>query len=528
MKKKPNSTYSRKIKDRAISRVVEHGASIRTAAKELGVPRSTLAGWLKKRKAPGPAAPARHSPRAVEQVELEVLREEVAALRAELDEARRAEAAAGPPLAGPMDITPHQSHFHEVGPHDSSLLDRSREQWQHGDWDSLVALAGQDLDLHPDRAKLALLAAAGYQQNNDMVATRHWLKLAQEWGCDKKLVARVLIAGVHNTLGRAAVVNNQEQRALYFFQSANVGHALGVVPRALLKQARKQLGSDTLSRVHDCVSLADNHVAPPLGVTDAVKIKVAKSIDEITANPYVHNRRMTKALNKSLREFFWVCFKKENFKATYIDYLASKAIEIEKNCVGRLATTLQDAVVRQVVAESVAGPHLGVLEIGSLFGVNLAILYNHCVVSFETMKVVGLDPLAGYYGKAMDAVLNTPINRQTFLRNMHLGNVPTESYELIQHYSTDPEALDRARRHRINLLIIDGDHSYDGVKFDYEHYFPLLEPGGYVIFDDYNAKEWPDVTAFVDQVVKEDARCEFVGAFSRTAIGRKRNSADGR
>ena len=46
-----------------------------------------------------------------------------------------------------------------------TLLDRAREQWQHGDWESLVDIAEIDLGHHPDRAKLALLAAAGYQQN---------------------------------------------------------------------------------------------------------------------------------------------------------------------------------------------------------------------------------------------------------------------------------------------------------------------------------------------------------------------------
>ena len=37
---------------------------------------------------------------------------------------------------------------------------------------------------------------------------------------------------------------------------------------------------------------------------------------------------------------------------------------------------------------------------------------------------------------------------------------------------------------RFDLLFIDGDHSYDGCMRDAENWFPLLEPGGHVIFHD--------------------------------------------
>ena len=36
----------------------------------------------------------------------------------------------------------------------------------------------------------------------------------------------------------------------------------------------------------------------------------------------------------------------------------------------------------------------------------------------------------------------------------------------------------------VDLLFIDGDHSYEGVKRDFENYFPLVKKGGYVVFHD--------------------------------------------
>ncbi|MEO8732948.1 MAG: class I SAM-dependent methyltransferase, partial [Flavobacteriales bacterium] len=35
-----------------------------------------------------------------------------------------------------------------------------------------------------------------------------------------------------------------------------------------------------------------------------------------------------------------------------------------------------------------------------------------------------------------------------------------------------------------DYLFIDGDHTYEGVKADYERYRPLVRPGGKIVFHD--------------------------------------------
>ena len=105
-------------------------------------------------------------------------------------------------------------------PYDESLLDRSRTQWQFGDWESLCALTRNELQHHPDRAKLALLTAAGYQQIGDMTETKAWVRLAGEWGCNQKLINQILIAGAQNTLARAAALAGQDKKALELFEAA--------------------------------------------------------------------------------------------------------------------------------------------------------------------------------------------------------------------------------------------------------------------------------------------------------------------
>ncbi len=243
-------------------------------------------------------------------------------------------------------------------------------------------------------------------------------------------------------------------------------------------------------------------------------------------NPYRHNRILTKELNISLKQFAHKTLNMTGIKPAYIDYLATKAIHIEKNCVGRLATTVEDAVARQLILECVPNQKICILEIGALYGVNLSILYNHMVTRSKKVKVVCLDPFDGFYSKATDPVLNNPVNKSTFVRNMQISNVPKNDYQIIKQYSTSPKAIETVKQNTINCIIIDGDHSYDGVKFDFENYFPLLEVGGYVIFDDYNAKEWPGVQKFIDEDLLTYSDFNFLGAISRTAVGRKKINKD--
>ena len=148
------------------------------------------------------------------------------------------------------DQNDHQATQHLV-PYDENLLERSRTQWQFGDWDSLARLERDTLQHHPDRAKLALLAGAGRLQTGQDAEARQYIRLVQDWGVSKKLLARILAAGVHNSLGRAAAIAGDQPRALQHFHSALETGSPGSEAR-LLAQSRishqyQQLGLPTIA-----------------------------------------------------------------------------------------------------------------------------------------------------------------------------------------------------------------------------------------------------------------------------------------
>lgn len=122
------------------------------------------------------------------------------------------------------------------------LLETARTQWQFGDWASLARIDNQTLSHHPDHAEIALLSAAGHLQQHDLPAARACLQLARSAGCPPGLVHQILIAGVFNTLGRAAAIYGQAAEALrHFKQSVERAPLSGDTQLLGRARAREQL-----------------------------------------------------------------------------------------------------------------------------------------------------------------------------------------------------------------------------------------------------------------------------------------------
>src|SRR5439155_8391645 len=65
---------------------------------------------------------------------------------------------------------------------------------------------------------------------------------------------------------------------------------------------------------------------------------------------------------------------------------------------------------------------------------------------------------------------------------------PGQMIHLVRGDSHSQRTLDRVKSllsgKLVDFLFIDGDHSYAGVKRDFEMYAPLLRPGGLAVFHD--------------------------------------------
>lgn len=141
-----------------------------------------------------------------------------------------------------IESKPRQS----VVPYDENLLECARTQWQFGDWHSLAMLNRDSLQHHPDRAKLALLAAAGQFQVGNQDTAHQLVRLAMDWGCSSRLVMQLLAAGVHNSLGRAlAQAGNREGAYAQFEKAVRLGAPTSdtrLIAQARVREQLVQLG----------------------------------------------------------------------------------------------------------------------------------------------------------------------------------------------------------------------------------------------------------------------------------------------
>ncbi len=130
-------------------------------------------------------------------------------------------------------------------------------------------------------------------------------------------------------------------------------------------------------------------------------------------------------------------------------------------------------------------PH-NVMEIGSKLGGNLYILSSLC-----TGKKISLDMQGGCHG---GWILN---------EHPYLGDIAEHRDEFFRVSFNDMFMVSGDSHTRValndvkavlgtdylDLLYIDGDHTYAGVKQDYEMYGPLVREGGYIVFHDINESE---------------------------------------
>lgn len=117
-----------------------------------------------------------------------------------------------------------------------------------------------------------------------------------------------------------------------------------------------------------------------------------------------------------------------------------------------------------------------ILEIGTANGGTLFLLSRVATFDGDLMTI---DLPGGAFGAGYGR------DRLPLIKAIRSGG---QRLTAIRADSHDSHTLERARRSLrgdlLDVLLIDGDHSYDGVKCDLRMYGPLVRPGGWIVFHD--------------------------------------------
>lgn len=126
--------------------------------------------------------------------------------------------------------------------------------------------------------------------------------------------------------------------------------------------------------------------------------------------------------------------------------------------------------------------------------------------------------------------LGHPISKEIPINNVKKFNTNNNLFQYIQGDSKKITTLNELKKYldEIDVLFIDGDHSFNGVKSDFELYSPLVKTGGYIIFDDYNDKQHsPAVKPSVDEIVSMINGYEIIGTIPNIHGARPKELLEG-
>jgi cephalosporin hydroxylase len=142
------------------------------------------------------------------------------------------------------------------------------------------------------------------------------------------------------------------------------------------------------------------------------------------------------------------------------------------------------------------------VEIGAFSGGSAALMASHKLKT----DVISID-------------LGYPISPNVVYENVQKFKNEDNSFTYIQGNSTYKETINRLEEvlngGYVDILFIDGDHSYNGVISDFNLYDTYVSKGGYIVFDDYlDSEHSPEVKIAVNDLVEKiKDTYEIIGTF---------------
>ena len=120
------------------------------------------------------------------------------------------------------------------------------------------------------------------------------------------------------------------------------------------------------------------------------------------------------------------------------------------------------------------------LEVGFASGINNSILNKF----FNFKHIVGLD----YFSSSMNS-------------DCLLGNMIHKNLTLICGNTRTNYLIDSANKlGPYDMIFIDADHTYEGVKSDFNNYMPMVSDGGVIGFHDVDCPDWPGIKKFLNEL----------------------------
>ncbi len=153
------------------------------------------------------------------------------------------------------------------------------------------------------------------------------------------------------------------------------------------------------------------------------------------------------------------------------------------------------------------------LEIGTANG---GTLFGHCKLANESATIISIDLPGGKFGGGYPD-WKIPVYKRFKRKGQSLNLIRASSHEA----ATINQVKELLNANKLDYLLIDGDHTYEGVKKDFELYSPFVKPGGAIVFHDIvpHPGSACKVDEFWNEVKKNHTHKEFIDDKKQTCFG---------
>ena len=156
------------------------------------------------------------------------------------------------------------------------------------------------------------------------------------------------------------------------------------------------------------------------------------------------------------------------------------------------------------------------LEIGVHNGSSM----SYVVTNDKPIKCYGIDLFDDTYGHYLK---EDKIRLERTTLNISKNNLKSK-VKLIKGNSTNNDTINELKKqlrgNKIDVLFIDGDHSYEGVKKDFINYSDFVRSNGLIILDDFDPtyKTYPEIRQFAFEMFRNNLKYKILGVFGNNEL----------
>jgi hypothetical protein len=163
-----------------------------------------------------------------------------------------------------------------------------------------------------------------------------------------------------------------------------------------------------------------------------------------------------------------------------------------------------------------------ILEIGTLYGMFSAGLVRMMERDGRGPSVTIVDPFAGVQLQPgtpqRPDPTGSPVDERAVRTNLALAGPAGAAARIQRGYSEDPETRAAVSDRSYGVIVVDGDHSAEGVLADLEWAEKIAAPGAVIVLDDFGDPKWPGIKEALDKHLAGETRFTYLGKASHSAF----------